>query len=1056
MGENLESKLYKVLRLKIKNMERDSIDNTIKMIVKDKNIKKSKTLIKDNEVIRIIKTLDLENNNTIDDGYIFIKDIISMTMKVSDYEKSNGYLKMTYEKEFETYTFQTTILYKRLLASSGNVRSKKVIFIRENLWEKANDILLCGMPSNMEYDFFSKFNAYYALPNTDSDVVTMPKIVVINDYEKDIMENFDIVREIGRNKYKVDNNKPHTERIKPFDGAGLVDVSLVKESWMKDLNINYIPSAFQFRCIAGIKGNVYTFDIKQYAIEHKKTHITDAWGEKRPIFDEKGNLLINMILTKSQFKFFKKFKSFKEWVDNFNTVVHGYKRTFNVSHYSVCYDKIKDKTLLSYQPLQSLNLNESQIESICKETVDTIKNISTNVDEFLKYRGLLEEVNEDGEVIQNNDTLIPPYYKALQQNKNLFYDKYIQEKVQEDIKGFKERTYKGCIFTQGNYQTLIPDIVGLAEFAFGAEEPQGCLKANEVYSRYWLVNKVNKVGIVRFPHIAREWRIGNVINPKTDYLRYMSEGIVTSMFDTIALALNSADFDGDKILTISTSDLVQQALEEMANTITFIPLKKRRIYNVEDLVKKVPSRKIPLRERKKRKSRKKYKISINEPKNSTIDNMDKTIKTDCMGMSNNIGDVVNKISKLWMLMGSAKNEEEKEKIYDYIKIMSVIGSLTIDFVKTGVKAPVPKEIEEYLKKVKKPIFMKVKYKNQAKNENKINKNNKILKTEPVELFSDIDCTMNRIYHYMMKKVSKIKLDTEGNIEVEFTNLMNDKNRNIYNATYKKVFKRLIELKAEYDDISESNVHDKEFSQDKQTDKEYQYRIFYSYCKQELMNLCGNKEVLLDYLIHMHYINKNFILNNDSKALLWNCFGSELNMRIQGKELTKVVNNEDKINEKVDKLKDNIKKIKSNQEKVYIKQFHRFKDDGKEDIKDIEIYESELKYIKHEVIGYEKRKILFILLMLKKFNVAYNNSEAFKIFIGKKDVINKNHILKLADVNHKKYEDILIVLNGLKFVELYGDKTGKILNCKVKEIDKTGEKHIINDINECRKYLIKFK
>lgn len=231
-----ETKLYKVLKLKIKDMDKKDEDNTIHITVNDKGLKKKQTLIKDNEVIRIVKCLDLESNNSKCDGYIFIKDIISVSMRVSDYDKSNGFIKVKYNNE--------EILYKRLLSSSGNVRSKKVIFIREELWSKSNDILLCGMPLDMEYDFFSKFNAYYALANTDSDVVTMPRIVVVDDYEKDITENFDIVREIGRNKYKVDNNKSHTEIIKPFDGAGLCDVHWASKVAMSKLKLNYIPSAF--------------------------------------------------------------------------------------------------------------------------------------------------------------------------------------------------------------------------------------------------------------------------------------------------------------------------------------------------------------------------------------------------------------------------------------------------------------------------------------------------------------------------------------------------------------------------------------------------------------------------------------------------------------------------------------------------------------------------------------------------------------------------------------------------------------------------------------------
>ncbi|MBF7811911.1 hypothetical protein IS491_25300 [Clostridium beijerinckii] len=55
-----------------------------------------------------------------------------------------------------------------------------------------------------------------------------------------------------------------------------------------------------------------------------------------------------------------------------------YKRTFNIAKWGN--KKNKDKALLSYQPIQSLELTQEQIEILCKPTVEIIKNISTDVD----------------------------------------------------------------------------------------------------------------------------------------------------------------------------------------------------------------------------------------------------------------------------------------------------------------------------------------------------------------------------------------------------------------------------------------------------------------------------------------------------------------------------------------------------------------------------------------------------------------------------------------------------------------------------------------------------
>ena len=161
--------------------------------IRNKGIRQYHTLMKENDVIRIARALDLLNNNVLNDNYIFIKDIISVDVKVNIYQKeTKDIITLRYEEYDKDENIKldedgneliSEVTYKRLMASSGNIRTKKVVFIREELWKKANDILLCGLPNDMEYPQMSKFNAYYALANTDSTPVTQPKMIVIDDYE---------------------------------------------------------------------------------------------------------------------------------------------------------------------------------------------------------------------------------------------------------------------------------------------------------------------------------------------------------------------------------------------------------------------------------------------------------------------------------------------------------------------------------------------------------------------------------------------------------------------------------------------------------------------------------------------------------------------------------------------------------------------------------------------------------------------------------------------------------------------------------------------------------
>ena len=899
-----EFNLCEMVKLNICDVkeEIDDQDNKIFTInILEDKIEKKTTLMRENEVIRIVKALSLDNCNSRKDkngndcDFPFIEDLFSLKVSAKEYEKNqSGLITLIYSKIIEKKVNDKTIkeivevrrvIFKRLLASTSNIRNKKVIYIREELFDKANCILLCGMPADMQHKQFSKYSAYYALASTDSTPVSTPNIVVIDDFENEITGKCDLVNEkitvgservhkitgkalidkkTGKSKkendiikYTVENSVEHTLKVnKPFDGAGLVDVNTATK-WSYELGLDYLPSAFQFRAIPGIKGNLYVFDFSKFTEEFKRevikdefgnVIIKDAWKKKRQLYNEDGSLAINVILTKSQYKFFD-YLEFEDWEKEFGTERHFYKRTFNVAKVSEKFDDIKDKVLLSYQPLQSLNLDINQIEELCKDTVETIKKISTDVNEFLKYRGLMD-CNENDKGEKRKKSIIPSYYKALQKNpEKLFGDKYIQHKVQEDIKKFKENTYKGAVLVPGNYQTFMPDIFALAQYAFGIT-PTGILNGNQVYSKYWLRKKVLEIDIIRFPHIANEHSIGEVVDIDEkfkDYYQYVTEGIVTSIDTFIPMKANSGDFDGDHILTNSSKVLIEAYKLQQSNTIIYVPAERN---------------------------------NTSEPKLDKINDMTKTINTDIKGMSNSIGRVVNQITKLWSL-------PETSKISDDIKIMSVIGSLTIDFVKTGEKAAIPKDINEFLTNVNKPDFMRIIYPKQARDEKDINRNRAIMGKSPVVLFNDNDCTMNRIYKHMVTELKNIKFNKDDEV-FDYTLFMNNPNPNIDgNKTYPIIVETLLALKKEYTIITKENSRERdngEYDDEQKQDHDFKYRIFNSYARKKLLSLCTTKnkmdiDKLLDYLVYFHYCDNENSKSRD-KNIIWNCFGSEFNRRLK--------------------------------------------------------------------------------------------------------------------------------------------------------------------------------
>lgn len=295
--------------------------------------------------------------------------------------------------------------YVATFCGAGHSRTQKNLFVQEDIIDKLNDILLCGMPKDLIYDKPSKWNAYYAMVTTDSTPLKeTPNIVVIDDYEKSIKVKADIVEVSGEGnnkKYNVLGHKGmkyHKEIIPilPFDGAGLVTPECALK-WADELNCKsksgkfYLPSCFQFRAIPGIKGEVMVFDLKRFAKEKKVSKIIDLGGREWDIFKDE----IDVVLTKSQFKFWKQYLDkdgkfdYMLWRKEFNTVRHGYKRTFNIVSYAVHPDDLPERTMLSYQPEQTINFTDEEIPEVSRNGIDIYRKITSNVDEFLKYRALI-------------------------------------------------------------------------------------------------------------------------------------------------------------------------------------------------------------------------------------------------------------------------------------------------------------------------------------------------------------------------------------------------------------------------------------------------------------------------------------------------------------------------------------------------------------------------------------------------------------------------------------------------------------------------------------------
>lgn len=1034
------------------------------------SLNREKIRIRSSEIVRIVTCFNPNNLKTDGAEYSFVKDLIilkvgraynkyydSMCKDKSTQNKGVFTLEiLDIDQEKNTKVLET-IRYKRLLCGSSFVRNCKELYIREALYDTVMEVLLTGIAKDAHFPIskVAKYSTYLGLAATDSKTVSMPNICVVDDYKKKIKDAFDIVEKTEKmdNSFSysvinfVDSKKETEEIVNCFDGAGIISYERASV-WAKELGLNYVPASFQIRVLNGIKGNLYTFPVTEY-IQYLEEN---GFGENLVIKDLWNTLInvkeknIDVFLTKSQFKFFDQYKNFDEWEKAFTKVIkydnYEYCRTFNISDVSVDIARLSDEVWSAYQPLQTLPLLDEEIIESAEPTVCKAKLIYTDINEFLKYRGIsleceIEESCDEQYKLEDNKQ-IPWYYKALLLDDSLQFDPYIRKKIEYDLQSMQRRFYMGKILLSGNYQTAIPDLLALIEHIFN-QPVIGILNKGEIYSNYWNIKGIDKVSIWRNPHIACEWFNAKVIkNEKTDlWFKYQNTGIVTDIYGTLPLRLGTMDFDGDTVASVA-SDIIYNAVE------------RADIHTIRVV-----------------------EHNLNKGKkedNFCITDFNKIMQTNRLGFQNNIGDVTNKVTVLWGAYGNAKENTEKKRIRDYIKIMSVVNQLIIDFVKTGIKVPIPTEIMDVISKVKKPAFLQNKN-GRWVNDNKILSNSKKYsfaldaqksniaeRIQKQQKYCFSENTVDRLYIHLMKEFENIKMDFNNKEQnCQFTKLLQEIPY-VYNATYPLIRRKIIELQETHNIICGKKYFDEKEGY-ASNDASWRFERFYNYCEMQLLSLCNDREKLLNYLIYAYYTDAD--LYSSDKSILWNTFGREIYGKYlkhdyiednKGEKEDEILKQLKKKEQKAERQAYKIKEMCSNANVIKIENLPENK---------IIITDAELDYIK-QVLSDDKaaqRLAVALLAVYKKINSDYDKGgkrkrkKVIKINKGKKNEITETQICKLANIYHNQFENRMKKLHEKKVIIINMDNLSiPKVSVEIQERVKYQDEYEIIDINDVRKLI----
>ncbi len=467
--------------------------------------------------------------------------------------------------------------YVRFSSSAGQARVSTVVFLEEET-AKALTVVLDNGRDLTKKLVPSKFNAYKGLAGSATKVVSTPRFCLVPDYYSDTEVKVNFVTETDSEDDDIIDIQDIVESFNRFDGQGLISYEMA-EKWAVELGLDYVPAQW---CIRQnfIKGMLNTFPIHEFC----KTVNNGNYKVRTSYKDENGNLKIadlrdiDVILTESQFKLWDSFPSIEVYKENCikNNLRWG------VSLHSP--KKDKDILKMNYQFLQTLNLNNEDIEKICEKFVNWI----TGVNGGNIYYTILFLIGTDitDDKIENYiDKSDNHWIKSLLVNPNLINDKYIKKKIYDLMKKKIQRGCLGDIILDGNFQTLVSDPYAMMQHVCGLQVT-GLLGKREYYSNYWNQKGVKYVDSMRAPLTYRSEHLILTLkkNEEVDYwYRHNYTGIIVNVHGSETMNWAGSDFDYDIIATTSDETVLKGVYKDELPVVYTPPTSEKRILTEDDL-----------------------------------------------------------------------------------------------------------------------------------------------------------------------------------------------------------------------------------------------------------------------------------------------------------------------------------------------------------------------------------------------------------------------------------------------------------------------------------------
>ncbi|MDP9675192.1 hypothetical protein J2W97_001175 [Paenibacillus jamilae] len=522
----------------------DKIDQYLKHT--NKRIKKYKeklyALFKSNSTIRTLRSSEVDTNNLknivsvfdssltrvlkIEQGSL-CRDIIIVQTYFFDVLKDiivNGFL---YNSE----------KYVCFTASAGQIRTKKTVFIKESVFKVHQRTLMCGLTIEKINELggvnINKYLAYLALCNSATEQwydFDIKKSIVVDDMTTTLKTTVDFISD---KTYEIER-KVMDVPIEHTDGCGMILPRKSKKAMMIRL--------------PWVKGLLVPFPFDKFLREKNKQVGYSKYGVVKDIYGKEHDILkeeIEVIFTKSQFKMWKYYSSWSEYINKY--------LKYNCQA-GKCNEEedVVGNAKLNYQMLQTLtDMTNEELKTISSETVQDIRRIGSDKDTMLKILGVTR-YNKNKNHFQ----------KALEVYPELLNDTYSKETIKQVKKSLIKHAKAGKIDVEGKYTFISPDLYAFCEYLFlGINQPQGLLLNNtEVFCD--LFDNAVELDCLRSPHLYREHAVRKNSKNKEMKRWFVTKSLYTSIHDPISKIL-MFDNDGDKALVCCDKTIVDVAKRNM-------------------------------------------------------------------------------------------------------------------------------------------------------------------------------------------------------------------------------------------------------------------------------------------------------------------------------------------------------------------------------------------------------------------------------------------------------------------------------------------------------------